>query len=325
MNIERFKDNTDGTIKTVNIINNNVIEMSLLMNKDNMDVVCVPTHYFCNLGCKMCHLTNDKLSKPMIPIKSKEFIYSLVKSLTNNLGFRRTKKENLLISFMGVGEPLLNLELIEEVIKSEYYIKERLGYKNIGYAISTMMPNNNIEKLIEIVNKYNVCLKLHFSMHNPIDDKRKKLIPNTKVSVIDALNYLDKYRNIINDNKIIIDNYNKYHRTKDLVEIHYTLIDNVNDGDEELNEIIKLLKEYKITIKFIKFNEKENLNISKKENIWINELKNNNIKIKTYSPPGKEVGASCGEFTKHYYHEDIETKKDKEDFKIWKIKHQIFD
>ena len=146
MKIERFKDNTDGTIKTVNIIENKVIEMSLLMNKDNMDVICVPTHYFCNLGCKMCHLTSNK-NKEMLPININEFLYTLVKSLTNNLGFRRTKKEKLLISFMGVGEPLLNLKLIEDVVKSEYYIKERLGYTDIGYAISTMMPNDNLNIL----------------------------------------------------------------------------------------------------------------------------------------------------------------------------------
>ena len=45
----------------------------VLFNKENIDVICVPTHHFCNLGCKMCHLTNNKLNKKMIPIKKEEF------------------------------------------------------------------------------------------------------------------------------------------------------------------------------------------------------------------------------------------------------------
>ena len=319
--IERFKDFSDNTIKTVNKLDKGVVEMSLLFNKKDMDVICVPTHYYCNLGCKMCHLTKDGLNKPMIKINIKEFLCTLVKSVNNNLGFRRTKNKKLLISFMGVGEPLLNLELIEDVIKNEKYIKERLGYTDIGYAISTMMPNDNLLKLIDIVNKYNVSLKVHFSMHNPIDIKRKELIPSTRVSVETALKYLDKYRKEINNDK-----FNIFHRSNDKVEIHYTLIKDVNDSDMELNELLRLLDKYKITIKFIKFNEKDKLKISKNEEKWINSLKCiDGLRVKTYSPPGKEVGSSCGEFTKHYYHEDIETNEEKKEFLNWKMLHQIFD
>ena len=49
------------------------------------------------------------------------------------------------------------------------------------------------------------------------------------------------------------------------------------------------------------------------------------LKEKVYSPPGKAIGSSCGEFTKHYYHSEIETKKEKEEFENWKAKHQIIE
>lgn len=321
-----FKDNKDGTIKSVFKVRNGIIEMSLLMNKDDMDVVCVPTHHFCNMGCKMCHLTNNKLNKKMVPINIEDFLNCLVKSVCNSKGFRRTKKKKLLISFMGVGEPLLNLELIEKVYKSEIYIKDRLGYDDISYALASMMPNNNILKLIELVNNINMPLKIHFSLHNPIDLKRKELIPSTNVSVEKALNNLVNYRNIIQSNKRIMEKYIKFHRTNDPIEIHYTLIDNVNDSDEELNNMISLLKKYRIPIKFLKFNPTSTMSISRNENIWIDKIKKiPNLRVKTYSPPGKEVGSSCGEFTKHYYHEEIETKKELLEFENWVKSHQIFD
>lgn len=70
---------------------------------------------------------------------------------------------------MGVGEPLLNLKLLEEVYNNELYIKEVLGYEKINYAIATMMPTK-LDKLIKLFTNLNIPLKLHFSLHTPIND-----------------------------------------------------------------------------------------------------------------------------------------------------------
>lgn len=52
-NIGVFKDFSDNSLKSVfDLGNNKIIEMTLLFNKERHDVVCVPTHHFCNLGLK---------------------------------------------------------------------------------------------------------------------------------------------------------------------------------------------------------------------------------------------------------------------------------
>ena len=321
-----FKDFTDDSLKSVfDIGDNKIIEMTLLFNKE-YDVVCVPTHHFCNLGCKMCHLTNNKLNKKMIPIKKEEFYKCLIDTLKVN-GKKRTNKDKLLISFMGVGEPLLNFQLIKDIFLSEDKIKKELNYEEISYALATMMPNKNIEKITKEVNELNMPLKIHFSLHTPIDEDRIKLIPSTKVNINEALTYLINYKELMQSNKKIMHRYTKIHRNNIPIEIHYTLIDKINDTKLELEKLYELLKVYNIPIKFIKFNPKEDLSISKKEKQWIEYLNNNvkNIKIKTYTPPGREIGSSCGEFTKHYYHEEIETKEELEEFINWKKVHQIFE
>lgn len=326
-NIGVFKDFSDNSLKSVfDIGNNRIIEMTLLANKEEMDVVCVPTHHFCNLGCKMCHLTNKGLNKAMVPIKPDDFTQCLIKTLTKQ-GKRRTSKKKLLISFMGVGEPLLNLKLIEEVYKRENIIKDKLNYEEIGYALATMMPNNNILKLTELVNRLDIPLKIHFSMHTPIDDERFDLIPSTKVTVEEALTYLIHYRNNVQSNDKIMSKYVKLHRTNDPIEIHYTLIKDVNDSQKELKRVCELLSKYQIPIKFIRFNPINDLKISENEQIWIDEISKNvsGLRIKTYSPPGREIGSSCGEFTKHYYHQEIETEEEKKEFEKWKEKHQVFE
>lgn len=326
-----FKDYSDDSLKTVFVKDNNkIIEMTLLFNKKEMDVVCVPTHHFCNLGCKMCHLTNKGLNKQMTPIIINDFIYALKQTVTQNINdtfVRRTNKNKLLISFMGVGEPLLNLKLINEVYQDESLLKKVLGYDKIGYAISTMMPNNNLLKLTKMVDELNIPLKVHFSLHTPIDKDRLELIPSTKVTINEALEYLQFYRNTLQKNEEFLKKYVQFHRTNDPIEIHYTLIKNVNDGEIELKEICNLLSEYKIPIKFIRFNPTNTLEKSEQEEKWIKVISKKipNLRIKTYSPPGREIGSSCGEFTKHYYHEEIETEKEKREFDEWKKKHEIFD
>lgn len=190
-----------------------------------------------------------------------------------------------------------------------------------------MMPNNNILKLTELVDKLNIPLKVHFSMHTPIDQERFNLIPSTKVSVEEALAYLIHYRKRLQNNDKIMTEYVKLHRTNDPVEVHYTLIKDVNDKKEELNKVCELLDRYRIPIKFIRFNPINELKVSENETMWVSEIskKISNLRVKTYSPPGREIGSSCGEFTKHYYHQEIETEEEKKEFQKWKKKHQVFD
>lgn len=145
--------------------------------------------------------SNINLNKKMIPINLEDFIQCLIQTVTINGLQRRTSKKKLLISFMGVGEPLLNLKLIEEI-----FMKEN-------------------------------------------------------------------------------------------------------------------------TIKFIRFNPIDKLEISENEIKWIKTISQKvpNLRIKTYSPPGRQIGSSCGEFTKHYYHKEIETEEERKAFEKWKAKHQIIE
>lgn len=336
-----FKDFSDGSIKTVfKASNGGIIEITLLFNKPNIDVVCVPTHHFCNLGCKMCHLTNKGLNKSMLPIQSDDMIEAIIKAVCyrecgnlENTDFytkesieRRTKKRKLLVSFMGIGEPLLNLLLLEELFIKESYLKEILQYSDIGYALATMMPNG-INELIELVMRLQIPLKVHFSMHSPYDKERFALIPSTRMAVEDALLQLKEYENNVFKSDYIMEQYKKCHQGGEPVEIHYTLIKNVNDSSEHLNAVIRLLKKYTIPIKFIRFNPINNLEISSKEDIWVEKIHDEipNLRIKVYSPPGREIGSSCGEFTKHYYHEEIESAEQLSEFHLWEKQHKIYE
>lgn len=328
--IGSYMDFVDNSIKSVFENNNgNVIEITLLQNKMERDVVCVPTHYFCTMGCKMCHLTNFFSDKKMLPINVEEFNEALVRSLCieeNGKLIRRTYRKDILVSFMGVGEPLLNIKLIKDVFESNVLVN-KLNYENVSYALATMFPTeSSFEELIKVIDENNIPLKVHFSLHNPFDVERKKLIPNSVNSIYKICSCLDRYRIMVNNNEKILENYRKFHKNTEGIEIHYTLIDKNNDSLKELDALKTILDGFKFVIKFIDFNEVGELKKSKMSNIWKKVFEYYNEKypgyVKYYCPPGKNIGSSCGQFTKHFF-VNTETEEEKMDFEKWKEKHEI--
>lgn len=321
----KFKDFSDNSIKSVFSDNGKIIEMTLLQNREDADVVCAPTHHFCNLGCKMCHLTNNKLNKKMIPIDYHNFEEAIIKTVNDSQNNRVSDKKILLISFMGVGEPLLNLNLLKDVFLHRNLLAQKMHYEHIGFSLSTMMPNDkNIKIIKNFVNENNIPLKIHFSLHTPFDEKRKELIPATTVNIETVMQLLEDYEHTILSNKEILNEWHYYHKSKDFVEIHYTLIDGKNDSDEEMYELTGIVDLYGFTTKFIRFNPINNMKSSPKEEKWVDTIKNfARTRVKTYTPPGREIGSSCGEFTKHYYHEELETLEEYQEFVEWEKKHKI--
>ena len=333
-NIGIFRDYYDNTLKNVfkKLDNDEIIEMTLVQNKAKSDVFCVPTHHFCSLGCKMCHLTNDKLEKRMIPIDYPSFFEALIKTSYKGNYYpanylldsekRRTSKPNCLISFMGVGEPSLNLKLIRDVFEHEADIKQATGYKQIGYAMATIFPYDDISGLCSLID-IGMPLKLHFSLHSPLSDERASLLPGTSVTVDKALSLLCEYRSQMEKKPEVMHRFSELHQVMDPVEIHYTLIEGINDSEVHLSELIRLLKEYPIQLKFILFNPIADMRRSPNLDMWLSKIKETvpQINVVAYEPPGREIGSSCGEFTRHYYHYKIESDEEYEEFKQWERKH----
>ena len=162
---------------------------------------------------KECDWSSDVCSSDlMIPIEKDAFLEAIFRTnhkwcgegiLKNknvyflnrtpyNHRLKRTKNKKCLISFMGVGEPLLNLKLIKEIFRNEKIIKESCNYNEVIYAISTMMPNKNLKEFSNWINVNNFPVKIHFSMHSPFSDERKTLLPKTDVNVREALEMMQE-------------------------------------------------------------------------------------------------------------------------------------
>ena len=268
-----FRDPADGTLKAVyRRPDREVLEASLIVNKPGTDVFCLPTHHYCSLGCVFCHLTSDKLKRSMIPVTADALLESVVRTGRvgcDPTGERRTTSDRVLLSFMGMGEPTLNLRMLYEVHAREAELQAATGYTEVGYALATMMPTRSLTGLTREVLARKLPLKVHFSLHSPFDTERKALLPGSKVAVEEALKLLSSYRQATANEPFMQAGLAPFHETLDNVEIHYTLIAGVNDTDAHLQELLKLEESYMIPLKFLLFNPVNGMERSPRLGEWL--------------------------------------------------------
>ena len=288
--IHSSKDNTVKYIfKTEDKL---IIEFSYINKDDGKDIICAPTQTMCNIGCKFCH-TKEYIGKIKNRNLSYYEIFDSVKFILDDLNLYEHNRI-LLISFMGCGEPILNVDHIIDSMNIMKKTFENDGVSFVRFAIATSIPKYKADeffKLIFKINEYSLPVKIHLSLHYTIDIIRKDWMP-ASLDIIPSLSAVDFYKKLTNN----------------AVEIHYTLIDGVNDTEQDAILLSNFLKDKNMNVKFLFFNEKESLNYhaSNKEKISIfrKYLDKYSISHEYYIPPGLDIGSSCGQFLMDYYLEE---------------------
>lgn len=287
--IEIVKSNLDSTLKYVFKTNDSlIVEFSYINKNDGKDIICLPSQTMCNLACKFCH-TTDYIGKiKNINLENYEILYG-VNYIIDDLNLKHNNRV-LLISFMGCGEPILN---VDNVIQSMIELKklEVSGISYVRFAIATSLPKTkwlNFYKLTEGIKNNSLPVKIHLSLHYTMDILRKEWMP-ASLDIMSSLAAIDFYRKI----------------TKNAVEIHYTLIDGVNDTEQDAILLSTFLKDKDINVKFLFYNEKPSIDFhaSSKEKLKIFKryFDKYSIAHEYYVPPGLSIGASCGSFLMDYY------------------------
>ncbi len=288
--LETIKSQVDNTIKFILQTEDGlIIENSYINKNDGKDIICVPSQTSCKMRCKFCHIT-DSCDQIINRNLTSNEIKDGVDLVYNYLELNRSPKV-LLVSYMGCGEPTLNPKNVIEsmVLMCDEY--QDIKVPLIRFAIATSLPEFAWLNYFEIVNqihKNKLPVKLHLSLHYTIDTLRKEWMPNS-LKIIPSLSALDFYKKL----------------TKNSAEIHYTLIDGVNDTEQDAILLSEFLKDKDIPIKFLFYNEKPTIEFhaSSKEklNIFKRYFDRYGIQHEYYIPPGLDVGASCGQFLMDYY------------------------
>ena len=292
--LKKVKSKLDSTQKFIfkTLEDNLIIEFSYINKNDGKDIICIPSQTMCNLGCKFCH-TQDYIGKIKCRNLTSDEILEGIKFAYNELHLEQEKKV-LLVSLMGCGDPILNVdEVIESMIKIKQ-LEQEYQIPYVRFAIATSIPKNKWENFFQLTNLisfYKLPVKLHLSLHYTIDAIRKEWMPNS-LDIIPSLSAVDFYKKV----------------TGNAVEIHYTLIDGVNDTEQDAILLSTFLKDKDINVKFLFYNEKPTLNAhasnKNKLSIFKRYFDKYSISHEYYIPPGLSIGGSCGQFLMDYYIEN---------------------
>lgn len=285
--LEKIKSKIDNTEKfIIETFDKLIIEVSYINKNDGKNIICVPTQTSCKLKCKFCHITEITDNLVYRNLKDHE-IAEAVGLVFNDL---KLQDVPLLISYMGCGEPLINHQNVVRsmiAIRAKYITFTPL----VRFAIATSLPKHseiNFRVLAEDIKAFGLQVKIHLSLHYTSNELRKMWMPNAS-GIENSVELLHFFKE----------------ETKNSVEIHYALIDGVNDKEEDADKLVKLLKNKGIPVKFLFYNKNPNLDFiaSSKEKLKIFEskFKENSIGMEYYIPPGLDVGASCGQFLMDYY------------------------
>ena len=278
------KSERDNVTKYIfNTEDNLIVEVSYINKDDGKDIICVPCQTMCNLACKFCH-TTEYIGK----IKNRNLTSYEITDTVNHI-YDHQKLEGLnrllLVSFMGCGEPLEN---VSEVIIAMVRLKLD-SFSPVRFAVATGIPKKNVKEFFEFTSKvkfHRLDVKLHLSLHYTDDKLRKEWMPSTMdiLPTLDAAQFFKSY-------------------TGNKVEIHYALIEGLNDGIQDGLDLLSMLQSRGFNVKILFYNEKESLEVkpSDQYEFFRELLTNNHVECEYYIPPGIDIGSSCGMFLMDYY------------------------
>ncbi|MGQ9677716.1 MAG: 23S rRNA (adenine(2503)-C(2))-methyltransferase RlmN [bacterium] len=221
----RTLSSTDSAVKlTLALEDNNAIESVLLFDR-NRRTICVSSQVGCPLNCRICATARLGFKRNL---KWYEIVEQ-VQALTREKGVVPTN-----IVFMGMGEPLLNLNEVIEAIKvmnSNYGLK--IGARRI--TVSTAGIPDGIYRLAES----SIQVRLAVSLNASNDPIRSMLMPiNHRYPIKMLLEAVHKY----------------YAITHRRVTFEYVLVDGVNNFQEDGLRLVQLLKDIPCKINLIPFN-----------------------------------------------------------------------
>ncbi|HZY19130.1 MAG TPA: RNA methyltransferase [Ramlibacter sp.] len=236
---------------------------SVLLPRDGL---CVSTQIGCAVGCRFCMTGRDGLLRQ---IGSAEIVAQV--ALARSL--RPVKK----VVFMGMGEPAHNLANVMEAIELLGTVGN-IGHKNLVF--STVGD----ERVFERLPQGRVKPALALSLHTTRPELRAELLPRApRIAPADLVDAGDRYARA----------------TGYPMQVQWTLLDGVNDTDEELDGIERLLRGRYAVLNMIPYNDVPDLPYRRPS--WdraaaiARHLHRRGVLTKLRHSAGQDVDGGCGQ------------------------------
>lgn len=273
--LERQVSNQDGTNKFLfQLEDGNVVE-SVLMRYKHGNSVCISSQVGCRMGCKFCASTIGGLERNLLSSEMLGQIYQIQK-------ISGERVSNIVI--MGTGEPLDNYDNFVRFIR---LVSDENGLnisqRNITVSTCGIVPN--IKRLAE--EGFQITLAL--SLHGSTQEKRKTLMPiANKYELSEVLDACDYY----------------FEKTGRRISFEYSLVQGVNDRDEDARELIGILKPRNCHLNLIPVNPIKERDFQKPSRKSAEEFKNriekSGVNVTIRREMGSDIDGACGQLRRRY-------------------------
>ena len=268
----------DGTLKLLLLTKDNHYVEYVGIPQDKRLTVCVSSQVGCPMDCKFCATGKEGLRRSL---NASEIIDQVL--IIQNVMQRKVTN----IVFMGMGEPLLNLD---ELIISIRTFNEDLKISQRKITVSTVAIPGKIKQLtnysFERLGKCQYTLAI--SLHAPNQEIREILIPSAKKYNIDE---------IVNDCKTFVQ------ETGRRISFEYILLNGINDKLHHADQLSNLLKGFQCHVNLIQYNQIKEMPFSQSSpsdtRIFIERLTQNGTNVSLRKSRGSDKNAACGQLTQH--------------------------
>lgn len=282
---ENIQYSKDGTTKFLFRLNDGTAIESVLIPAETLDedpklkrlTLCVSSQVGCALNCSFCATGKLGYTRNLEPSEIVDQVLKVEKE---------THKKISNIVFMGMGEPLHNLENVVKAIDIlSNSVAKITSRKKITISTAGIVPK--ILELAEIPKP----VKLAISLHSTTNGVRQKIMPIAKKWNIQSLR------------ESIVEYYRK---TNIPITYEYILFDGLNNSTEDAKRLAKFSRTVPSKVNIIPFHDisftnptgfAKELKPASREQIdeFVTQLRNLGVNVYVRTSSGVDIEAACGQ------------------------------
>ncbi len=265
----------DGTVKfLLEMMDGQIIEAVGIpayktgSNKLDRLTVCVSSQVGCPMACDFCATGKGGFKRNL---ERHEIVDQI---LTVQADFQERVSN---VVFMGMGEPLLNVENVAEAVRS---MNQDIGIGQRSMTISTVGIPGQIRRLAD----RHLQATLAVSLHASNQEVREQLIPSATKYPLEAL--LEECRDYVST-------------TGRRVTFEYIVLAGVNDHTQHAHELAHLLKGFQSHVNLIPYNPISEVDYQRPSDrqlqVFMTTLKAKNVAVSVRRSRGLDANAACGQ------------------------------
>jgi 23S rRNA (adenine2503-C2)-methyltransferase len=265
LSVEVERESRDGTVKTLfRTADGHPVEAVLMRYRDGRRSLCLSSQSGCPLTCTFCATGAMAFGRNL----------TASEIVDQALHFRRLTEVDHAV-FMGMGEPMLNLD---EVLTAARRLPD-LGITHRRTTVSTVGWLPGLRRFVDEVDE---PIRLALSLHAADDELRSKIMSvNERYPVAD----------------IVAECRRQAEATRRRVFVEYVMLAEVNDAPEQAEALAQLLGRDHFKVNLIPYNPTGLYEGSSRDRIaaFRHELERARVPVTVRLTRGRDIEAACGQ------------------------------